>query len=311
MTNRSPDLIERAAARLRRAPPQESEKHPTAERDSAVVLRQSSIEVDRFDRVGSDSTLGVRRETNSKPEAVNISQTSLAAQAIVLPSSGVSRTVEEFRALKREVLANVGRLRTASNHRNRVVFITSSNPGEGKTFTAINLALALAYEKETRALLIDADAYRQSVLSYLGISADKGWLDFVTGKVGYPSEVVLHTNLPNFSVMPAGKQREQIPELMSSRKMSELLDEVTLEDPARIVIMDGLPCLTSTEASVVAGLAGQTLFVIAAHETAQDQIEASLRLLSASPSVSLVLNKMHPALADHFKGYGYAYASQR
>ncbi len=312
MPDRTHNLIERAAARLRRVPPEQAKVLPLARHDLATGTGVLSPIAEDFNEAGPDVRL--RPKIGSAlGDVVSISQTTLAEQAIVLPSSGRSRTVEEFRILKREILANISRNRGASSgSRNRIVLVTSANPGEGKTFTATNLALALASEKDTHALLMDADAYRQSMLAYLGISVDrKGWLDFLSGQVTRASDLILHTNLANFSVLPAGRERDQIPELMSSSRMTELLDELTLEDPSRIIVIDAVPCLTSTEPSILGGLAGQTLFVVAAHETAQDQIESSLRLLKASPSVSLMLNKMHPVLADHFKGYGYTYGSQR
>jgi Mrp family chromosome partitioning ATPase len=235
---------------------------------------------------------------------VNLSPTSLAAHGISVPSNGFSRSVEEFRALKRNVISNAMR---AGNAQNRIVLITSSRPGEGKTFTAISLALSLAYEKDTRVLLVDADAYRQSLMNYLGISSDTGWLDVVSDNGKSLGETIFGTNVPGLSVLPSGMQRSEIPELMSSRHMSKLVADLVQEDPGRFIIMDALPCLTSTEPSILAGLAGQTLFVVAASQTSREDVETALRQLNASPSVNLVLNKVEPLLSEQFKGYGYAY----
>jgi Mrp family chromosome partitioning ATPase len=243
---------------------------------------------------------------------VNVSPTSLALHGIALPSSGFSRTVEEFRALKRHVLSSASRARsTADAASGRIILVTSARPGEGKTFTATNLALALAYEKDARVLLMDADAYRQSLMSYLGISADKGWLDVISEPSPPLDRITLKTNVQGLWVVPAGRERGEIPEIMSSRHMKKLLDLLMQEDPGRYIVIDALPCLTSTEPSILAPLAGQALFVVAAHQTSQADIESSLRLLSGSPSVSLLLNKTEPLLSEQFQGYGYAYASQR
>jgi Mrp family chromosome partitioning ATPase len=93
--------------------------------------------------------------------------------------------------------------------------------------------------------------------------------------------------------------------------MNQLLDDLIRSDPGRFIIMDALPCLTSTEPTILTALAGQTLFVVAAHKTSREDIESSLRLLNNSPNVSLVLNKAEPLLTEQFKGYGYDYAYQR
>jgi Mrp family chromosome partitioning ATPase len=132
-------------------------------------------------------------------------------------------------------------------------------------------------------------------------------LEVVAAKSVGVNEVILETNVPGLSVLPTGKERAEIPEIMSSRHMKKLLDELVREDPGRFIIIDSLPCLTSTEPSILAALAGQTLFVVAAHQTSREDIESSLRLLSTSPSVNLVLNKAVPVLSEQFKGYGYAY----
>ncbi|HEY2445523.1 MAG TPA: AAA family ATPase [Rhizomicrobium sp.] len=313
MADRTPDLIQRAAARLQKPALQPDTYDTLPAADSLGAARRQGPQISHVERIGSLETTD-RKAVPSRDEEryVTISPTSLASYGIALPSSGFSRTVEEFRALKRHVMTNASSARSASDATpGRIILVTSARPGEGKTFTATNLALALAYEKDARVLLVDADAYRQSLMSCLGISADVGWLDIVTKPTPDLSEVSLKTNVPGLTVLPAGKERSEIPELMSSRHMKKLLELMTREDPGRYIVIDALPCLTSTEPSILAPLAGQTLFVVAAHQTSREDIESSLRLLSASPSVNLVLNKTEPLLTEQFKGYGYSYASQR
>jgi protein-tyrosine kinase len=296
MVQRGPDLIQRAAARLQAAV-------------GGQVMPASPLR-------GTSSVAPVDRESATRlawePKAsaghrfVSLSPTSLAANAIALPGGGFSRTVEEFRAIKRNVIAHTMRDRGGSGSgTNRVILVTSARPSDGKTFAAINLALALAFEKDARVLLMDGDAYRQSLLSYLGISAETGWIDVLSGTSGSLANLVLQTNVPNLAVLPAGKQCSEIPELMSSQRMKGLFDELIREDPGRYIIVDSLPCISSTEPSILAALAGQTIFVVAAHQTSRDDIESSLRLLNSSPSVSLILNKAEPMLTEQFKYYGY------
>jgi Mrp family chromosome partitioning ATPase len=314
MANHAPDLVQRAAARLQ-------QKASTRREESIPVLPTGPLNANRTPDPSSVDLAATRTATKLAPagsgsitrrRSVVVSPTSLAAHGVALPTSGVSRTVEEFRALKRHVLANALRDDvTLDAEARRIVLVTSARAGEGKTFTATNLAFALAFERDTRVLLMDADAYRQSVMEYLGISADTGWLDLVAAGSAAPGESILATSVPGLSVLPAGKERAEIPELISSRWMKKLLDDLVREDPERFIIIDGLPCLTSTEPSLLAALAGQTLFVVAAHQTSREDIESSLRLLNASPSVNLVLNKTEPVLSEQFKGYGYAYAQQR
>jgi Mrp family chromosome partitioning ATPase len=309
MEDHAPDLIQRAAARLQRPTLRSAGSAPIT---SATALDDGAARSSPFDE-GKAIEPRMRPPHFVQPaparlQQVTISPTSLAANGIVLPSSGLSRTVEEFRALKRHVLANAMRSADVANPAaSRIILVTSARAGEGKTFTSVNLALALAYEKDARVMLMDADAYRQSLMKYLGISAASGWLETVSGKSAGLDDVVLETNVPGFSVLPTGKETGQIPEIMSSRRMKDLLDELVRQDARRFIIIDSLPCLTSTEPSILSALAGQTLFVVAAHQTSREDIEASLRLLNSSPSVNFILNKAAPALTEQFKGYGYAY----
>lgn len=306
MTDRFPDLIQRAAARLQKPQgdqPEQQAEAPARERTRVELL--SRFEPAKRDAKTEDASPGRRRHTIISPAV-------LASNGFTSPANGSSRTTEEFRSLKRHLINNMTRPAGGGDSANgRVILVTSARAGDGKTFTATNLAFALAYEKDTRVLLMDADAYRQSLTTRLGITADTGWLDAIASGVLPPQQAILETNIPGFSVLPAGKERAEIPELMASRRMTDLVDGLVSQDPTRFIIIDGLPCLTSTEPSILAGLAGQTLFVVAAHKTSREDVESSLRQLQASQSVSFVLNKAEPILSEQFKGYGYAYANQR
>jgi protein-tyrosine kinase len=239
---------------------------------------------------------------------VTISAASLAMHGIYLPSAGFLRPVEEFRIIKRQVLVNASRNSAITgNDLNRVIMVTSSKPGEGKTYTAINLALSIAYERDVKVLLVDADGYRQSMLKYLGIESQTGWLDLLANpKLGF-SDVLLRTNIPNLNILPAGKSHSEVPELMASRKMGNMMTEMVRRYSDRIIIFDTLPCLVSSEPVILSSLVGQTIFVVAASDTSRSQVESSLRLISSCPSVSLVLNKADPHMSEQFGKYGYGY----
>jgi Mrp family chromosome partitioning ATPase len=307
MADHAPDLIQRAAARLQQSNLRAAGSAPVAPTPGAAAARNSTATENKVFEPRTQPAHLVQ-PVPVRPRQVTISPTSLAGNGIVLPSSGLSRTVEEFRALKRHVLSNAMRSADAENPgTGRIILVTSARAGDGKTFTSVNLALALACEKDAQVLLMDADAYRQSLMKYLGISAATGWLDTVSDKSLCLNEAVIETNVPGLSVLPAGKETAEIPEIMSSQRMKDLLDELIRQDAKRFIVIDSLPCLTSTEPSILSALAGQTLFVVAAHQTGREDIEASLRLLNSSPSVNFILNKAAPALSEQFKGYGYTY----
>jgi protein-tyrosine kinase len=303
----TPDLVRRAAARLSGA----AGRAPVTELDTSMV-RPVDAPIPLSPAVAKETADQLVREAPARPAPgglhVNVSPTSLASNGISLPSNGFVRTVEEFRVIKRQVLSNVARApMTPGSDLNRVIMITSAKPGDGKTYTAINLALSLAHERDLKVLLVDADVYRQSMMSYLGIKAEAGWIDLLADRNLTFSDVLLHTNIPNLSVLPAGKPHPEVPELMSSRRMGNLVSEMARRYPDRFIIFDTLPCLVSSEPAILASLVGQTIFVVAAHESSRDQIESSLRLINACPSVSLILNKADPVLTEQFGKYGYSY----
>jgi protein-tyrosine kinase len=295
----TPDLVLRAAARLAK---------PDAGRPSSNLQNSAGGREDTSLRVAGRQTEIVQEPLGKR--TITLSPSVLAASGIALPSAGFSRRVEEFRSIKRQVLSHASRGNGTNSDANRVVMVTSATPGDGKTFISINLALALAYERDMSVILVDADAHRQSMLNYLGISAQKGWLDVLTDSTVTVPDVLLNTNIPGLSIIPSGVTRPEIPELMSSRKMANFINDLAKQHPNRLIVLDTLPCLVSTEPTILASLAGQAVFVVAANETSREEIESSLRLIEACPNVSLVLNKGNPLLLDQFSKYGYGYGYQ-
>ncbi|HEU0156659.1 MAG TPA: polysaccharide biosynthesis tyrosine autokinase [Stellaceae bacterium] len=239
------------------------------------------------------------------PELV-LDRGQLASYGIALPSSERSRTVEEFRLIKRNLMAaGLQGGATTAHRQSRLIMVTSSRPGEGKTFIALNLALAFASERDVKALLVDVDTQHSTLQKILGIGGHRGIVDVLGGHADL-SEVLLRTNLPNFLVLPAGRGGPHVPELLSSRRMAALLAEMGQRYADRFIILDTPPCMATSDAATLAPLVGQVVFVVEANRTQQEEIEAGLSLLSGCPQISLLLNKSDLA-SEHFGSYGYGY----
>jgi receptor protein-tyrosine kinase len=233
----------------------------------------------------------------------------LASFGIAIPSSARSRTVEEFRLVKRNLMAAWSQNDLIGDRQSgRIIMITSARPGEGKTFTSINLALAFASERDVKALLVDVDTQHPGLPKIFGIPGDKGIVDVLAGNLEL-SEVLIQTNLPNLMLLPAGRGGPHVPELLSSREMGALLVELTQRLPDRFIIIDTPPCMASSDAAALAPLVGQIVFVVEAHSTQQAEVEAALSMLSACPQISLLLNKSDTLASEHFGSYGYYYQS--
>jgi len=275
-------LIERAAALLR----QQGTSEPTR-------LLEPSAEP-AFSLTGPQLTLDRGR---------------LASFGIAIPSSARSRTVEEFRLVKRNLMTAWSQSDLIGDRRaSRSIMITSARPGEGKTFSALNLALAFASERDIKALLVDVDTQHPGLPKILGIPGQKGIVDILSGDLEL-SEVLIQTNLPNLMILPSGRGGPHVPELLSSREMGALLNELTQRLADRFIIIDTPPCMASSDAAALAPLVGQIVFVVEACSTQQAEIEAALSMLSACPRISLLLNKSDTLASDHFGSYGYNYHS--
>src|SRR5579871_2069484 len=232
----------------------------------------------------------------------------LASYGVAVPSAERSRTAEEFRLVKRNLMtAWTMADRTGEGRFNRIVMVTSARPGEGKTFVALNLALSFSSEREVKALLVDADTHvgarHSAIKAMLGERARSGLVDVLAGSVSL-DEALIRTNIENLLLLPAGQGGPHVPELFSSSRMSVLVSELTRRFPDRFVVLDTPPCMVSSDAATMAPLVGQIVFVVEAYRTQQDEVEAGLSMLSACPRISLLLNKSEQATA-HFGSYSY------
>lgn len=222
---------------------------------------------------------------------------------LIIPDDERTRLKEEYRHIKRPLLKKVAGLPDKQrNHRN-IIMVTSARPGEGKTFNAINLALSIAEERNHRVLLIDADVLKSTVAKKLGVEEGAGLVDYLTGDSDTPAELMYKTNIPQFTLMQAGKRHHLTTELLASRRMEQLVHELATRYADRIIVIDSPPLLSTTEASVLAQLAGQVVLVVAEGLTPQADVKKSLSLMGASVDVGLILNKSRHA-SD---GYGYYY----
>ncbi|GAC1411273.1 MAG: XrtA-associated tyrosine autokinase [Burkholderiaceae bacterium] len=244
----------------------------------------------------------LRQHTVKKVE-INLQR--LAANKMVTSDGGRNPVAEEFRAIKRPLIDNAFSHNGRPVNRNNLIMVTSALPGEGKTFTAINLAISIAMELDHTVLLVDADVARPSVLRTLGLKSETGLMDvLLDGKLDI-ADVLLKTNIDTLTILPAGKSHRHATELLASQTMSTLLDEIASRYPDRIVIFDSPPLLLTSEARVLASQMGQIVVVVEAETTTMHAVKNALSQLEGCANVNLVYNK-----AKDFPGqenYGYYY----
>ena len=185
--------------------------------------------------------------------------------------------------------------------RPKSIVITSALPGEGKSVTAVNLALTLA-TNGVRVLLVDADMRKPRIGRYTGIDNRPGLTDVLIGRV--PAQEAIHAWRPNVSVLTSGDLPPNPSELLGSAEMRGLLQR--LENTWDIVILDSPPLLAVTDGAVLAKISSGTILVTRANRTTKDQTRAAVEALNTVgvELIGAVLNGVLPR-SDEARKYGY------
>jgi exopolysaccharide/PEP-CTERM locus tyrosine autokinase len=212
---------------------------------------------------------------------------------------------DEFRRIKRPLLSNAFGKSASLLERGNLILVTSSIPGEGKTFTAMNLALSMAYEQNHTVLLIDCDVGRFATSRMLGIDDKPGLVDLLVNSDFSVGDAILRTDIPTLSLISAGKQHEFVTELLASRRMSELMSEIGERYDDRVIIFDGPPMIPTPQTQILASLVGQVVFVIEAGKTPQAVVEEALKMVPEEQATGLVMNKSRGIAARSKYYYGY------
>ena len=222
------------------------------------------------------------------------------------------RLADELRRVKRPLMDNaIGNGTKVLAHAGRIV-VTSAVPGEGKTFTALNLALSLARELDFEVLLVDGDIPKSHITRVLGLSGRPGLMDVLVDERRHPAEVIVRTDVPNLLVVPVGERHPLTAELFGSLRMEYVLEELGGRNLHRLVVFDSSPLLATSESQVLASHMGQVVVVIAAGHTGQHAVNSALQSFNDSQYVGLILNmSCLPASENHYDNYYGLYSRGR
>lgn len=232
----------------------------------------------------------------------------LREQGLIVPEGTVTALLEEFRIVKRQLLVQAADLRRQkAGAMAQRVLIGSAHPGEGKTYCALNLALAIAAEKDSEVLLVDADFAKPSILSALGLPGGPGLMDALMDESVDVTDCVLGTDIPGLWVLPAGDTSNHDSEYLASARAGHVLDRLTAGAPHRMVIFDSPPALAASPAAELAKYVGQAVVVVRADSTGQGALDDAISLLGACPNVQLLLNgaQFSPSGRRFGSYYGY------
>jgi succinoglycan biosynthesis transport protein ExoP len=209
----------------------------------------------------------------------------------------ISSYEEAIRTLRNSILLS------DFDRRIRSLLVTSASPGEGKTTTAVHLAISHS-QQHKRTLLIDADLRRPSVHKKMQIPASTGLSNVLTESLAWKDAIVKDTDYPDLDIIPAGPPSRKASDLIGPR-MVDLLEEVCKEYD--LVIVDAPPLLGFAEPLQMATSADGVLVVTRAGNTSRKAVAsvlATLKRLRANV-VGVVLNQVKPGMSDHYYYYGY------
>ncbi|MES3152669.1 AAA family ATPase [Sphingomonas faeni] len=228
---------------------------------------------------------------NGSGDAAMIDRGMLAANGMIVPGAPVGPLAEEFRLVKRQLLIASARIAESdSPDKARMILVCSARPGDGKTFCAVNLALSIAAERDTEVLLVDADVAKPDIVHQLGLTDGPGLLDALGDSRIDVEDLVIHTDVPHLSILPAGSKTAMDTELLASTRTKAVIARLLEANPRRVIIFDSPPALAASPAAVLAMRVGQIMLVVRADRTPENELRAAVNLLDGCEHIQLVLN---------------------
>jgi exopolysaccharide/PEP-CTERM locus tyrosine autokinase len=284
------NIIEEAAKRLRQ-------------------LESAGVELSTSAAQPEVATAAIRHSSGSVPEfreRRTIDLARLQAAGFITPALQDSKLLHEFRLIKRPLIQHaIGRTTAPAPNRN-LVMVTSALAREGKTFVALNLAMAIAREVDCGVLLVDADVVSPTLPAILGIEPASGLMDLLTDPSARLADVLIGTNVERLTLLLAGTPQKGASELLASEAMRRLVSEIATGNSDRVVVFDSPPLLPTTESRALASHVGQVVIVVEAERTTHAALESALATVESCPAVYTLLNKAPESKAGLYYG-AYAY----
>lgn len=284
-------LVERALDKLRTSQPA-SGRGPAPATPAGQTVG-TLVDPDPFDAAGAKFRVRIDRDA--------------LRAAGYLPEADLDRRfADEYRQIKRPILAKAFDPEAANRRTSpRLLMMASALPGDGKTFTSINLALSLARERDSSVVLVDADVAKPHISRIFGVQGQRGLLDALSDQSVDVTSLVLPTDVRGLAILPAGGMREGAAELLASHRMREIAGQLLQQHPRSVVLFDSPPLIISSESRAIASRVGQVALVVRAGQTPKDAVLEAVDALDEDCIVSLVLNQGRRSLTDGLYGYEY------
>jgi protein-tyrosine kinase len=242
-------------------------------------------------------------ETDTLGRRITVDNAALRAGGYFPEREKDRQFADQYRRIKRPLIDKALR-EAATRSESRIIMVSSALPGDGKTFTSINLALSMALERDMSVLLIDADVAKRHISTMFGLAEQPGLLDALVNEDTEVESAIVPTTTRGFSILPAGTPVTGTEELLSSNRMRRIMASLCSHNPRRLLLLDSPPLLVSNEGRALLKIAGQVVLVVRAEVTPRDAIQASVALFDPQHAGGLVLNEMQSRGAHRYYEYG-------
>jgi exopolysaccharide/PEP-CTERM locus tyrosine autokinase len=246
-----------------------------------------------------DDSLG---PTRPRP-AFELNLRALARAGYLTPEQMQGRQAEQYRHIKRPILKNITVAGEDPQEHRNLIAVTSALRGEGKTFTAFNLAVSMSMERDFSVLLVDTDLIARSLTTLAGMGDAPGLTDVLVDPRVTLDDVIVRTNVPKIGLIPAGRVRQNTTELLASERMRDVADELSRSYSKRVVLFDTAPILITSQALVLDALVGQVVVVVDEGKTPQQAIQDAVSLLEKNKDVGILLNKSRRSSPSNYSPY--------
>jgi exopolysaccharide/PEP-CTERM locus tyrosine autokinase len=249
---------------------------------------------------------GESRAVSQQPaKQITLDFNSMRAHGYLPEANVAQQFVNQYRRIKRPLIDKAAAAIGPAALDPRVIMVTSALPGDGKTFTSINLAMSMALERDFSVLLVDCDVAKRQVSEVVGMQEERGLVDALVDESLEIESLVTATNLRGLSILPAGTRVDGTAELLSSKRMRQLVATLCTRMPRRLLLLDSPPLLITDEGRALTKIAGQIALVVRAGHTPRQAVIDAIGLFSANQAGGIILNHVNASRADKYYGYGY------
>ena len=239
-------------------------------------------------------------ETSSLVAPVTVDNVALRASGYFPEQDRDRQFAEQYRRIKRPLIDKA----LSGGNEARVIMVTSALPGDGKTFTSINLALSMALERDISVLLIDSDVAKRHVSEIFNLQKHSGLLDALVDENLDAESLIVPTTTRGLSILPAGSRVAGTAELLNSGRMRKIVASLCARNTRRILLLDSPPLLITNEGSALVKVASQVVLVVRAEKTPRQAVQAAVALLDPQQGGGIVLNQVQGSSNEGYYGYG-------